>query len=321
MKKNLTFLFAVIVLSLPFWAGVNALQTKTENFIYKQKLAQTPPLSISPSVLAARIVERPSYPEYYNQLENYKIQAKSAISIEVNKQGEKRILFQKDIENILPIASLTKLVTAIVASEFYKDTEEINISGEAVSQLGGYGFLRIGEVLLPEELLHIMLIESSNDAAYAITELIGNEGFVALMNIKANDIGMSNTHFYNPVGLDPEDMKRPENEINHSTVSDLVKLSTYLIKNYPKILEISSKEQYNLYLDNGGFHHTIFNTNELLVELDNVVGSKTGITEKAGGCLILITENKDKTKHYINIVLNSPDRFNDMRKLIMLNFQ
>jgi|ETNmetMinimDraft_2_1059921.scaffolds.fasta_scaffold09278_2 D-alanyl-D-alanine carboxypeptidase len=321
MNKNIVFLLFVVVLSLPFWAGVNVLQEKTEAFIYDAQLAKSPSIEIATNTLVANIAEQvPKYPDYYLDLKDYKLQAKSIISVEIDKNGNENIIFQKNTNEKLPIASLTKLITASVAFEFYQKAEQIEISENAVLQLEKTGFLKQGETLSLDGLLHSMLIESSNDAAYAITDLVGTNGFVGLMNIFARDIGMTDSYFYNPNGLDPDDLNMEENEINYSTAMDLVKLSKYLLKKYPEIFEISSKEKYDLYLENGWFHHTLYNTNELIWELDNIVGSKTGLTERAGGCLFTILENKEKESLIINIILNSSDRFQDMRKLVTYAF-
>jgi len=325
MTKNIILLLAVIVLSFPLWVGVDALQGSIEDHIYEKKLVSDPPIVVDEPggpELTAHVadyieVEPFEYPKY-PELSEYQIQAKSAIVVEVDMAaGQLEVIFQHNINERLPIASLTKLMTAVVASEFYKDTEQIEVSQKAVSQLAKTGYLRAGEILLPEELLHIMLIESSNDAAYAATALTGNNGFVGLMNLKIKDFGMDDTYFYNTHGLDPMDIGMSEEETNYSTVWDLTKLAQSLLKEFPQILEISSKLSYELYLESGGFHHTLHNTNELFYELgDKIVGSKTGLTDKARGCLFLILEGETMGSYYINVLLNSPDRFLDMRKLI-----
>lgn len=318
MTKNIAFLLTIVVLGIPFWLGFNTLQSKTENFFYERELANNPSELSPGKVLTAQIAEQvPEYPTY-PELESYQLQADSAISVETNIQGEGKIIFQKNIDKKLPIASLTKLMTALVALEFYQESEQIEVSKKAVEQLEKTGYLKPGEILRPEELLYIMLVESSNDAAYGLTGLMGVDGFVGLMNLKAKDLGMLNTYFYNPNGVDPDDLRVNEDEINYSTVGDLVKLSEYLLKEQPKILEISSKKQYDLYLTNGSFHHTLYNTNELLGELNDVVGSKTGLTDRAGGCLLLVLKGKTPGTYLINVILNSPERFLDMRKLMQL---
>jgi len=323
MTKNIILLLVVIVLSFPLWVGVDVLQGKIEDHIYEKKLASDPPVSQEGPELTAQITDHVNglaepfeYPDY-PELSEYQLQAQSAIVASVDVAGEMEIIFQQNLNNRLPIASLTKLMTAVVASEFYQDTEQIEVSQKAVAQLERTGYLKPGEILLPEELLHIMLIESSNDAAYAVTDLVGGNGFVGLMNLKTKDLGMDDTYFYNPHGLDPEDAKAPSEETNYSTVLDLIKLAKYLLKEYPQILAISSKEKYNLYLENGSFHHTLYNTNELVYELEGrVVGSKTGLTKRARGCLFLILKSNTPGSYYINVLLNSPNRFLDMRKLI-----
>ena len=324
MTKNITLLLIVIIVSFPLWVGVDALQGKIEDHIYEKKLVWDPPIGSAGPELTANVtdhieMEPVEYPKY-SELSEYQIQAKSAIVAEVDiKKGQLEIIFQQNINDQLPIASLTKLMTAVVASEFYQDTEQIEISQKAVSQLERIGYLKAGEILLPEELLHIMLIESSNDAAYAATALTGNNGFVGLMNLKVKDFEMNDTYFYNPHGLDPMDIGMSQEEINHSTVWDLTKLAQRLLKEYPQILEISSKLSYDLYLKSGSFHHTLYNTNELFHELDGqIVGTKTGLTDRAAGCLFLVLQGKNPGSYYVNILLGSPNRFLDMRKLISL---
>ena len=163
-----------------------------------------------------------------------------------------------------------------------------------------------------KDLLYIMLIESSNDAAFALAEVIGVKGFVDLMNLKAKDMGLEDTRFFEPTGLDPEDPAQP---VNYSSAQDLVKLGKYLLSEHPEILETLGKKEYPLYLENGVFHHTLQNTNELLGEIPGIIAGKTGFTERAGGCLILILEGKNPGTYLINVILNSPDKFEDMRKL------
>lgn len=236
--------------------------------------------------------------------QNCAISAESALIIEIG--SIENIIFEKESSKQMPIASLTKLMTAIVANEFYKGEEKIKIPLEAIAQIEETGLLKEGDELTAKELLYIALIESSNDAAFALTQPTGQEGFVALMNLKAEEIGLNNTRFYNPTGID-------EQNVNYSTTQDLAKLGKYLLAK-PEILEIISKKEYRLYLESGEFHHILYNTNELLGEMPEIIAGKTGFTEKAGQCLLTITEKENQKR--INIVLNSDDRFSDMRKLI-----
>lgn len=312
MQKNLKIFFIVLLLSAPFWWGIEALQTSVEDFFYEKAIAQNPPMDNT--ILQAHINQQ------LNAIPDYcawrQIQAKSAFKVKINKQGKEEIIFEKNAQQQMPIASITKLLTAVTASEFYKKNQNITISKEAIAQLEKIGWLKQGEVLLLSDLLHIMLIESSNDAAFALTEPAGENGFVALMNFKAEELKMQNSHFYSATGLDPEDLNQPNNEINYSTGYDLVKLAKHLLSQHPEIIKIIGKKEHNLYLQNGIFHHTLKTTNELLEEMPNILGGKTGSTEKAGECLLLILEGQESETYEIAVILNSLNRFQDMTTLI-----
>ncbi|MCD6500717.1 D-alanyl-D-alanine carboxypeptidase [bacterium] len=311
MSKNIKFFLIVFLLSLPFWWGVNVLQENLENYFYSIQIEKNPP-----SLFTAKI-----YQNYISKIKereekktgNFQIEAESVISVEIDKQGRERVLFSRAENQKMPIASISKLMTAIVALEFYQPSLRIQISKTAVGQAEENGNLKVGEILRVKDLLYIMLIESSNDAAFALSEIIGPEGFRDLMNLKAKDIGLENTWFFNPTGLDPTETAQP---INYSTAKDLVKLTKYLLTKHPEILDILSKKEYPLYLENGVFHHTLENTNKLLREIPEIIAGKTGYTERAGGCLLEILKGKKPGSYLINVILNSPDKFGEMRKLI-----
>ncbi len=264
--------------------------------------------------------KEPSFFFLANMAENYEkdtdkclVQAESAISVFVSKNNNSQVLYQKNANKRMAIASIAKLMTGVIASEFYPADYEIKISQAAVNQEGTSGFLSVGEVILVKDLLKMMLIESSNDAAFAIAEPMDVEGLIALMNLKAEKLGMNNTYFFNPNGLEPDD--KNSDEINYSTAEDLAKLGQYILSNQT-LLDITSQEEVPYYSPNGSLHHTLINTNELLGEEERIIGGKTGYTQTAGGCLLtLVKGNRDNTYH-INIVLNSVDRFRDMQELI-----
>jgi D-alanyl-D-alanine carboxypeptidase (penicillin-binding protein 5/6) len=312
MTKNLKLFFIVILVSLPFWWGVNIFQKNLEDFFYAKPLEKNPPSLFTAQISQNYNLEHRKS-EILENFEIFEIKAKSAISVEIDQKGNEKVLFKKAPDQKMPIASITKLMTAIIATEFYQPDLWVQISKEAVEQEEENGNLKVGEILKVKDLLHIMLIESSNDAAFALSEIIGEEGFVDLMNLKAKDMGLFNTQFFNPTGLDPDDPSKPT---NYSTAQDLVKLVEYLLKNHPEIVEILEKKEYPLYLENGVLHHTLKNTNELLGEISGLIGGKTGYTERAGGCLIEILKGRKPGTYLITVILNSPDRFEEMGKLI-----
>lgn len=241
--------------------------------------------------------------------------ADAALSLLVypeNQDGlQPKILFKKNIDKKLPIASVTKLMTAVVALENYPLYSEIKISKEAIDQEGESGRLNPGEVLQIKDLLYIMLIESSNDAAESLTENMGKEKFIALMNKKAEDLGLENTFFINPNGLDTSD---PDN-LNTSSALDLANLVIYIQKNHPLIGEILSLKQYSFSSPDGQFQHSLVSTNALLYNPQTVWG-KTGYTKKANGCMVnLIHPFSDDKLTIINVVLGADDRFYEMQRL------
>lgn len=237
------------------------------------------------------------------------LKAESAISVFINPKGEEEILFERNISVRRPIASLTKLMTALVAEKEYEPEQIFVISQTAVNQEEDKGILKTGENLSLKELLHIMLIESSNDAAWAIGE--GKENFSEAMNLEAQGLGLENTYFINPTGLDGFE--------NYSTAADLVKLAKYIVKQHPQIFEITAKQSYEVLNPDGSLHHFIGeNTNKLLGEAPGIIGGKTGYTDEAGGCIILLLKN-EKGGYFINVILgtaSADERFQEMKKLI-----
>lgn len=241
------------------------------------------------------------------QIKDIEILAQSAISVESDLFDSDKILFKKNGDKKLPIASLTKLMTAMAALENYNLSDTITISKNVVLQEGAQGALKQKDVISVKDLLYIMLIESSNHAAYALSEAKGEKNFVKLMNEEAKELGLENTHFADSTGLSSE---------NYSTSEDLIKLTKHLLKNYPIIAEISRTKEIDLYKQDGSFYGKLINTNELLGEIPDIVGGKTGFTTNAKGSLLLVLNNHRSGNYLIYVILGSDDRFGEMKKLI-----
>jgi len=294
MSKKVKISLISFLASFPFWWGTNVLEGKLENFFLSQMDIKTP------KILIAQLVPEPDF------VTPVDIQAKAAFSIKINGGEKWDIQYQKNIKNKLPIASLTKLMTALVVLENYDLSFPVKISQKAVGQEENIGKLKAGEILTVKDLLYVMLIESSNDAAYALAEVIGVDNFVDIMNWEAKSLGLKNTYFSNPTGLDD-----PQ---NYSTAQDLAILTKYLLQK-PFLWEILNISQLNLYLSDGTFHHQLKNTNELLGKLPGIFGGKTGWSPQASGCILLVLKTSEN--HYsINVILGAPDRFSEMKKLI-----
>lgn len=234
------------------------------------------------------------------------VNAESALLAEISN-GSYSVLFQKDQNQKLPIASLTKLMTALVVLERYDLSQKVFISSEVMKQEGEQGELKEGQVLSLENLLYMTLIESSNRAAYALAQAMGTDNFILAMNQRAQDLGMTNTHFVDSSGLSPD---------SYSSAKDVLLLTKYLFENYPLFNEIIGLKEYNIYLNNGELHHKLINTNVLLGQVPGVIGGKTGFTDEAKGCLMVIQKNERDNNYLIYVVLGADDRFGQTMKMI-----
>ena len=236
-------------------------------------------------------------------IEEVEIKAKAAAIFDLD--GDK-FLYQKNIKEKLPIASLTKIMTALVALDNLELEKMVTISKKAVMTEGENGHLEIGEKLNIRNLLYIMLMESSNDAAVSLAGST-NIDFIALMNEMAKNLEMENTHFVDPTGI---------NQGNYSTISDLIRLVEYSFSR-PLIWQIFSLAETDIYSQNGELIHHLLNTNKLLKEIPEMVGGKTGWTEEANGCMLTMVKILEKPgKYLITIILGSENRELETKKLI-----
>ena len=252
------------------------------------------------------------------KVEGLNIQAKSALSILVDKNYKnQKILFQKNTDQKLGIASLTKLMTTFVALKEYNLNRKIKFSQQDVDTEGIIGYFKPGEIFLFKDLIYSLLCESSNDAASAVSHSSDNDKFILNMNIEAHDLGLKNTFFVNSTGLTEDDGK-----FNYSTANDLARLIISILRDSEKdkgaqlILKATGTKRFNLFTVSGKFHHKILSTDKLLYLNDDVVNGKTGWTPLAQGCLVIVSKSPNNKGYLINVILGSPERFKEMEKLI-----
>jgi D-alanyl-D-alanine carboxypeptidase (penicillin-binding protein 5/6) len=233
------------------------------------------------------------------------LEAKSAIVYDTRSA---RYLYDKNSDVKLPIASLTKVMTAVVALENLDMDDIVTIGEDSIRVDGEKQDLYLGEKISASNLLKLMLIESSNDAAYALSSYgkIKGVDFLSAMNQKALSIGMKNSNFLDVAGL---------NDNAYSTVQDLIKLVEYSL-NYRGIWDISSEKTAIIESSDEKIRHSITSTNRLLGMIKDIIGGKTGYTEGAGQCMILVTNVEGYPSKLVSIVLGSDDRFGDTQKLI-----
>ncbi len=221
------------------------------------------------------------------------------------------VLYKKNIDDQVAIASLTKLMTAIVASEDLGFKESLTITADDALKVSPYLGLVVGDKVEPEDLVKAMLLGSANDAALTLANHFPNKAdFVSKMNAKAKELGMSDTHFSNPVGFDSVE--------NYSTAKDLRKLVSYAINILPYD-QIWNKQASYSFQSELGKTYKIKNSNDLVFEYKNIKSIKTGYTAKAQGNMIVEAVN-DKGNKVIAIVLGAADRNDSTLEVIKYVF-
>ena len=212
-----------------------------------------------------------------------------------------RVLYEKDPHERSLIASTTKIMTALIVCEQCNVLDRMRIPREAVGIEGSSMYLREGEVLTLQELLYGLMLSSGNDAAVALAIYCGGtvEGFAELMNDKARILGMKDSHFVNPNGLDAPG--------HYSTARDLAILAAYAMDNPIFRQTVSTKN-----VKVGA--RSLTNHNKLLWRIDGADGVKTGYTKAAGR--ILVSSATRQGRRLIAVTINAPDDWNDHEKLL-----
>ena len=234
--------------------------------------------------------------------------AQSAALIDV-KSG--RIIYSKQGDKSLPIASLTKIMTAIVAIEKGKLTDPVRVSKNAFGKEGSSIYLKLGETISLADLLYGLMLRSGNDAATAIAEHVGGslEGFVYLMNAKAEEIGMDNSHFTNPHGLDDKE--------HYASANDMAKLAAYALRN-PVFQEIVKTRSKKVTREDQPWDSVWTNKNKMLVLYPGSDGVKTGFTKIARRCLVSSATRDNQ--QLVAVTLNDGNDWADHARMLDYGF-
>ena len=233
------------------------------------------------------------------------ITAKSALTYDLT---DEKLLYSKGIHEKLPLASLTKIMTAIIALDSIPLDQKITVT-ESASTIGENSMgLSRGEMLTLSELLYGLILHSGNDAAETIAQNspFGRENFVYLMNKKAEELGLSNTRFTNPSGLEGDGTQ-------YSTVYDLLVITKHAL-GYPEFAKVASTVEHVIPYTSEHKAFYLYNETNLLTSYPGVKGVKTGYTEEAGLCLVTYLEYKGHK--IIGVVLNSASRRSEMAEIL-----
>lgn len=225
--------------------------------------------------------------------------------------GTYRVLYEKNAHKQLPMASTTKVMTAILAIENGDLSSTVTVSKNASGIEGSSIWLEVGEKMTLEDMLYGLMLSSGNDAAVAIAEHIGGsvEGFVQMMNEKAEEIGAHNTHFMNPNGLSVDG--------HYTTAYDLALISCYGMNN-PTFRQIVGTETREIPWEGHEYNRFLRNKNKILWQYEGGNGVKTGFTKAAGRCLSAGAERDGM--QLVATVLNAPDMFEDCKAMLDYGF-
>jgi len=234
--------------------------------------------------------------------------AKASVVINADN-GE--IIYSKNCNERLPMASTTKIMTALLLCEYGNAEREITVTKEMVTVEGSSMGLLPGDTVTLDGLLYGMLLASGNDAANTTAYVVGGSvnGFVELMNAKARELGLKNTHFVTPSGLDADE--------HYTTAYELGLLAAYAIKN-ERFKKASSSQSAVLNYGNPPYRRTITNHNKLLKSYDGLIGVKTGFTKKSGRCLVTAAERDGK--RIVAVTLCDPNDWLDHKNLLDYGF-
>jgi D-alanyl-D-alanine carboxypeptidase len=256
-----------------------------------------------------------------NDSKDLNLWAGSSVAIDVDSGT---VLHYDDGRRKSQIASLTKMMTGILVIEHISDlNDEVNITKEALNLPGtvvgcptsvfcNASRMHIGEKVKAIDLMRAMLMNSANDAATALGIHVAgtSEKFVEMMNKKAQTLGLKDTHFCTPSGLEIDG----EEDQCYSTAYDIARIAAYSMR-YDVIWNIMRIPEGTFYSTDGKCEHALKNTDVLLDTLPNCIGGKTGFTPMAGKSLMLGITDESKKHKVVAVVLNDENRWEDMRTL------
>lgn len=305
MKKILIFFVFVITVVFLGFVAFNVYSKASDN--------KAPILSPVPDFLTAFLNKQVSslnlwLPSLRNkisaQFQAPDISAKSALIYDMTS---KKVIYSKNPQERLPMASLTKIMTAIIALENKRHDDAYVVTEKDLVGEDSMG-LTVGETLTLSDLLHGLILHSGNDAAEVLAENFpGRDFFIKAMNDKVKSLGLSDTHFTNPTGLEGDGKQ-------FTTAYDLVVIAQYALSNFPLFDQVVSTFDYNIPYTQQHKAFYLENETNLLTSYPGVKGVKTGYTPEAGLCLVTYLDYGGH--QIIAVILGSDDRRGEMIELL-----
>ncbi len=283
-----------------------AAKIKGEDFATMTLPATLPATTTSSLPAVAQVQHLASTTKEYSFPATAKIPTTGALAYLVADIKTGEVIIQKGETSAYPLASVSKLMTALVATENMDLKKYTTVSRDSYNTLGAEGNLALGEKLKLSDLMYPLLMESSNDGAEVIADEYGHPEFLQMMNKTAALLGMKNTYYEDPSGLNPK---------NVSTVGDQFKLAKYIYEKYPSIFDTTLVKIFKV------GNHTWTNRNAILLNISTFIGGKNGFIDEAKQTtvsLFNISMLKGGQRVVAVIELKSPDKTTDAKKL--LNF-
>jgi D-alanyl-D-alanine carboxypeptidase len=277
--------------------------------------AESSPATVLPAT-SGQESQQQVQPQTVQKLEGIELTAKAAYVWDVKSQ---RALYAKNEDEALPLASITKLMTALLAHELVAEQTKTSVPLSAIMQEGSSG-LYAGEQFDMATLNQLALISSSNDAAYTMAASVGSllgerepaQQFITGMNIRAEELGLTSLKFKSVTGLDIS----PTEPGSIGSARDVSFLMEQIVQNYPEILE-PTKQSYTRVYNTAGEYHDVKNTNEVVSDIPNLIGSKTGYTDLAGGNLTIAFDLGFDRPIIVTVLQSTRDeRFADVLTLV-----
>lgn len=307
-KRSLSYVFFITLFFLfliGLWIGWQALfasssfvaiQSPLPDFLSKNKNNQVSTLELFLPDL---------FPDTPSQSINEKIKAESALVFDITTQ---KTLYDKNATKRLPMASLTKIMTAILALENYNKEQSFTVPRDALVGEDSMG-LSDGETVTLEDLLYGLMLVSGNDAAEVIAAYYpgGREEFIDAMNAKAKALGLLDTHFTNPSGLQGDG-------VQYTTAYDLMIMTNYALDTYPFFRQVAKTVEHEIPYSQNHKYFYLENETNLLTSYPGVLGVKTGYTPEAGLCLVTYLEYGGH--RLIGVLLGSNNRRQEMKDLL-----
>ncbi|MGM0629092.1 MAG: D-alanyl-D-alanine carboxypeptidase family protein [Patescibacteria group bacterium] len=308
MKKTETFLTTILILVVTLSFGISLKMAEAEDLTVDGEDISLPEDVDDDDILPEKkkaleeiheLIQRKIYLKW--RLEGVELEDEiSAKSFLVSDLSEdERVLIKRDEEISRPIASVTKLMSAVIAAENIDENEKISLKSSMLNTYGYSPSLFPGAEVRAKDLMKAALIQSTNDAAESLTYFMDKGVFVGLMNIKAHQIGMKDSFFYDSHGLSPE---------NKATASDIVRLLNYIDEEHPEIFEITCEEDFQL--PNPYGRSLTFKNLNIFPDIPGFIGGKTGYLPEAKQTYATLFELNGRT--YAAVILRSDNRKEDV---------